>query len=271
MAFRNPLYLNLELLQNVADYYGIELPADAQVTRRTSDERRGRAGLSRGVDVGRETGSTDEVTEVYTTTVRPVRVMNDVIDALLGDSDLVDLTSDPSVSVKQRDVVQIDGRISLSPVTEIGALMATLLPLLMDQVASGGDLEDLDATSLGEAVLGSGAQNFVHVFELDDAGTPFANFILLNPPHLFGSATTDDIDGDVTAFATVDRVVTHGRIFSLERHLLPGLNRIARRAMGTSGLADLLDGASEMLGRPVDESTISIHGPAVLLTPIAIY
>jgi hypothetical protein len=52
MAFRNPPYLNLPLLQNLADYYAIELPGEAQVTRRSLAERKGMAGIKTGVELG---------------------------------------------------------------------------------------------------------------------------------------------------------------------------------------------------------------------------
>ena len=38
MPLRNPLHLDLELLANLSDYYGIPLPVEKSVTRHTLDE-----------------------------------------------------------------------------------------------------------------------------------------------------------------------------------------------------------------------------------------
>lgn len=116
--------------------------------------------------------------------------MNDVVDALLETSSLVDLTADPQATFAQRDVVQVEGSVSLSPVTEIGALMGTLLPLFLDQVALGGSFENVDPSVLGKVFLsqGSGATDFPHVYEVD-AGPPLPAVVFVaSPSHLFGSA-----------------------------------------------------------------------------------
>jgi len=93
VSFRNPLLLDVELLRSPADYAGVEIGGAAQVTRRTLAERRGRAGINKGLDVGGERGATEEITESYSEELRPVRALNDVIDHLLGP------TGRPSISL----------------------------------------------------------------------------------------------------------------------------------------------------------------------------
>lgn len=39
MGFRNPAYLDLSLPKNMADYYGVDVPAAARVVRRIVAER----------------------------------------------------------------------------------------------------------------------------------------------------------------------------------------------------------------------------------------
>lgn len=91
---------------------------------------------------------------------------NDVVDALLADSSLVDLVDEASTPFAQRDVVQVDGSISLSPVTEAGAVMAIVLPPMLEKIVAGGTPDDLDMSSLGQALLNPGT-DFPHVFEVD--------------------------------------------------------------------------------------------------------
>lgn len=89
--------------------------------------------------------------------------------------------------------------------------------------------------------------------------------------NLFGTATVDDLEGERTMLATVERIIEEGDTFSLDRHLLPGLSRVFRRALKGDQLVGLLHGFGGALGRPLDASALTINGPAVLLTPIAIY
>lgn len=261
--FRNPLYLNLNLLQNLADYMGIELVTDTEVTRQTVDERRGRVGIKKVVDVSGEKGSTAQVTEVYTTSFRPVRAMNDVIDALLRSDDLVDLATNPDAAFSQRDVIQIEGTLSISPVTEMGALMAQVTPLLVDQASKGKKEFDLKPADVGKILLEDQPGDFVHVLELNLGDERPAAYVLAMPSNLFGSATMDDLTGELTILATVDRLVDAGGTFSLERHLMPGLNRTVRRAIGSHDLSDMLRSfATDVLGRTIDPDAISVKGPA---------
>ena len=136
MPFRNPRYLDLPALQNVADYYDIPLPEERQVTRTTSSNRGGRAGISHGIEAGLERGSAEEVVEAYSVQPRPVRAMNDVVDQLLSAAQLIDLTSDAEQAIAQGAVLQIEGELHLSPVTELGAIMAASLPGLIARAAA---------------------------------------------------------------------------------------------------------------------------------------
>jgi hypothetical protein len=46
---------------------------------------------------------------------------------------------------------------------------------------------------------------------------------------------------------------------------------MATDTLGSTGLHELLGGFSKMMGRKIDASAASISGPAVVLSPIAIY
>lgn len=274
MGFRNPKYLDVPMLLNVADYYGIELPPDAEVTRRTVDQRRGHAGVGKGLDIGAEKGTEREITEVFNTQARPVRAMNDVIDALLQDGNVVDFASAEAPVTSQRDLLQVEGALSLHPATEMGAILGAVLPSLFDQLAAGNDDPVLDASQLARLLTGQDSPpNVPYIFELDHEHQAATGpiFVLTQPSFLFDPATMDDLDDDSTVFASVERVIGIDRTYSLEKYLLPGLNRTARRAIGEKDVGEMLGSFSELMGKDMGLSEITIKGPALLVRAIAIF
>lgn len=267
--FRNPLYLNEPLLRSLADYYGVELLGDREVTRRRRDESRRRAGVNKYIEVGREGGKEDEVTETYSMEFRPVRALNDVVDRLLQDEALVDLTLDEEQGVAQRSTVQVEGLLELSPVTEVGALMSALLPPMIEQLAAGEESPELDPALLGQVFLGGPPQGVLHVFTVEVGVHRF--LIMADPKHLYGNATMDDLDGELTILASVDRMIPEGTSKPLDRYVMPNMNRATRRLFGRKDFAEMIEGLGDVLGQRVDRSALTVEGPAIIATPVAIY
>lgn len=269
MPFRNPLYVDQELMANLADYFAVPLPTEGEVVRRVLDERGGRLGVNRVVDASRHTGATEEVTETYTSTVRPVRAVNDVVDHLLADG-APDLVSVPDAELVLRHPIQVDGDLTLSTATEVGGLFARFMPLLAAQAAQGSGDPDLSSAQAAELMLTAPTSDHIHIFEL--AGQPDTTFVLpVRPACLYGGAAMDDLEGECTVFGVVDRLVPEGASYSLERHVLPGLNRTLRRAFPRDKLLEMLQGFAQMSGGSVDANALEIQGPAALVTPLAIY
>lgn len=273
MPFRNPVYLNMQVLHNLADYVGMEVVSDAQVTRRTMDESSRRAGMRKVVEVGGERAATEERTEVFAQPVRPIRLLNDIVDKMIQQEDIVDLTATPGTAFGQRDVVQVDAELTASPITEVGALFAPLMPLLLSAATTGQNIENLDPATVGVAIFGGTGTpaDFTHVFEMTSDVPDTSLLALLDPANLFGDAVMEDAEGHRTVVGLVDRVVMSGESFSLERYLLPGLNRTLRRAVGSDGIDKLLRDFGEKVGRELSVDSITVAGPAALMTPIAIF
>lgn len=137
MAFRNPTYLDTELLSNLADYFGVDLPDETSVTRRSVEEGSKGAGVNKIVTAKAESSRAQELTEIYSVTTRPVRLMNDLIDEVESSSALTDLDGEPEAAVARNALVQISGEMALSPVNEIGSIMARVLPMLVAQFSEG--------------------------------------------------------------------------------------------------------------------------------------
>ncbi|MDA8372618.1 MAG: hypothetical protein M0026_22475 [Nocardiopsaceae bacterium] len=83
----------------MADYYGIPIPEEAQVTVQSRGTKEGRAGVKKVVEVEKGKTSEEETSESYTRPVRPVRAFNDTLDSLLQDKQIVDLTSTPDAEL----------------------------------------------------------------------------------------------------------------------------------------------------------------------------
>jgi hypothetical protein len=267
--FRNPLYLDVPLLRSLADYHGIELSGDRAVTRRIRDESRRRAGISKGVELGREGEKEDEVTETYALEFRPVRALNDVVDELLRGELIVDLTVDEGQDVPRRSTIQIEGALELSPVTEVGAFMSTVLPSMIEQMAAGAEQPELDPTLIGGLLLGGAPEGVVHVFVMEAGDHRLV--VMADPKHLYGDASMDDLDGELTLLATVDRLVADDEAKSLDRYVMPNVNRTMRRMLGGKDLVEMAEGLGEAIGRKIDRDSLTISGPAAIVTPVAIY
>ncbi|MDQ1684611.1 MAG: hypothetical protein QOC82_1348 [Frankiaceae bacterium] len=271
MAFRNPVYLDLDLLRNLADYYGVALPTEGEVVRRVVEERGGSLGVNRVVEAKRESGSTEEVTETFTSQVRPVRALNDVIDHLLQTGDVADLTAVPDAALLARAPLQVEGDFVVSPATEMGSLVGRFLPLLIAQAAQGAKDFEMSDADAAQVLFAPPPAAHTHIYELVLERRVERLVVLVDPGHMYGSATVDDLDGELTLFGIVDRLLPEATSFSLERYFLPGLNRTLRRALSGDQLVKMLEGFGAMTGEKVDAASLSIQGPAAVVSPLAVY
>lgn len=245
------------MIENLASHFGIALPGERHITHRVSSV---------------EPASPVEHTEVYSTTGSPVRAMNDVIDHLLLQNEVVDLSSDATLPVVQRSLVQLEAELTLSPATEIGSLMSAAMPIFMKQAATGGSMEDVDPSMFASAVIQSGGLSLgPHVYNVISDVEEYDVFLIADPTHLVGRAAMDDLEDECTIFGIVDRIISEGSSYSLERVLLPGMNRTMRRALSRNSLSELVASFRTSQGNQADAADISIDGPAIQLLPIAIY
>lgn len=267
MPIRNPIYLDQDLLQNIADYLGIGYPVETKVRERGTRERSGSGGVGvpgtglRG-DLGRS--SSDEVETTYEAPVRPVKVFNDVLDAALGAGDVKRFDGTGVVSVGRRDLIEIEGFASLASVSEVGELLEKVLPAFASTVGAGRD-EGIPE-GLIAAVLSDEAAPRPLLFDLvSEDVQDLRVFLQIDQGWFHRNATPDDINGEVTVFASVDQLIPEGGEVGLERFLMPGANRAARRMMGKENLADLM----ARLGHK--DEPLHLEGPAWVLRPIAVF
>lgn len=74
-----------------------------------------------------------------------------------------------------------------------------------------------------------------HIFDIEFDGQDIPAIAMVDPAKIREGSDIEDLVGEATLFGVVDRIVGEGRTFSLEKYLLPGMNRAARRVMGGRG------------------------------------
>jgi hypothetical protein len=57
----------------------------------------------------------------------------------------------------------------------------------------------------------------------------------------------------------------------LDKYLMPGLPRVLRRAIGTKRIKEMVSGLEDVVGRKVEPDELTLHGPALLLKPLAVF
>jgi hypothetical protein len=271
MGFRNPIYLDVSLLKNLADYFGIDVPGQRQVVQRKSGTTGKGIGINKGLTAHLDSDKAVETTETFSTDFRPVRLVNDVIDSLLESHDVIDLVSEPDADLISQSPIQIEGELAVSPATEIGSLVGRFFPLLAAKYAQGDSDPSLNHEDIAQLLLApqsEGAQVY-DVSQLEESDRRF--ILILDPKNINGDRDCDDLEGEFTVFGIVDRLLSEKSSLSLARYLLPGMNRTMRRAIGKTSLEELISGFSDISGQAIDVSTLTVNGPGAVIKPLAIY
>ena len=277
MPFRNPLMLDFDLLQSIADQVGVDMPTSTDITRRTRGETAGTGGIrAHVVEVGGSKSKEEEVTESYRTEApNPVAAMNQIIDHLVQDDRIGDLSGDPNAAVTRHDLIELEATLNLSPAVSIGQLMSRVMPMMLAAAAAGGDAGDLDNAELMTALLATETLEELPsiAFEAEPTETSERQFLVLaDPGNLVRRYKVEDLQDDLTVFGVVHRLVPAGKTFSLRRMMAPGSNPLVQTALAQSGLNEqLMEMMTPLLGRAVDMSNIDVPGPLVVVKPVAIY
>ena len=271
MGFRNPIYLDVSLLKNLADYYGIDVPSPRQVVQRKAGTTGKGIGINKGVTAHLDSDKTVETTETFSTDLRPVRLVNDVIDHLLESEDVIDLVEDLDADLVSQSPIRIDGELTVSPATEMGSLIGRFFPLLAAKYAQGESDPTLSQEDIAQLVLAPQSEG-AQVYDVSPLEANSRRFILiLDPKNISEDRDCDDLEGEFTVFGIVDRLLSERNSLSLTRYLLPGMNRTMRRAIGTTSLEELLEGFGQTFGQAVDVSALTVNGPGAVIKPLAIY
>ena len=273
MGFRNPMYLDIALLKNLADYYGIDVPIVKQVTERSSRASGKGVGLDKGLTAHLSSDKTVETTEAFNTDIRPVRLVNDVIDGLLENQDAIDLVENPDAPLIARSPIQIEADIAISSATEIGSILGKIMPMMLNRFAEGEAEPTPTQQDLAELALGSSpAGPQVYDLKMVDDSNDLRLVMILDPKNLVDERESEDLEGEFTVFGIIDRLLSDGAVMSLSRYVLPGMNRTMRRGFGQANFEDFVNKfQTSALGRPMNFDALNVTGPGAVIKPLAVY
>lgn len=266
MPIRNPVYLDQDLLQNIADYLDIGYPVETKVREVGTRERTGSAGLAiPGTGVGAKGAltSSSEVETTYEAPVRPVKVLNDVLDRAIQDEDVKQFHGADAPNVARRDLVEIEGTVTLSAISEAGELIEKFMPMIVG-MPGGTSLEGPQLALFKELISGEAGPRPLF-YEVASDALPVPAFVQIDRGWFHRNAGPDDLSGDMTVFGLLDQLVPEGGTYDLVRFLLPGANRATRRMITPESATELM----AKMGKP-DQQAI-LHGPAWIVRPIAVY
>jgi hypothetical protein len=269
---RSPLYMNVDLLKNMADYYDIPVPEDAQVTRKTTDQHNRNLAIEKVIKAGGGSSGTAELTEVYETRLRPVRLLNDVIDNLLREDQVTDLTQDPESEILHRRPLLFEGEIKLSGAAKLATFIGPMIVQMLNQVRSGAEGFELDkAEFLGKFTsTDPSSEPQVLIAQVDERDEKFV--MIVQPDYIIGNErSVEDVLGEQFIFGLVEKIVPPGRSYSLERYLLPGMNRNIRRMIPDGKMDELLEKLPEEIAGTVGKDDVEIPGPLFVINVAVIY
>lgn len=271
---RSPKYLDIDLLRQMADYFGIAVATEGQVTRRVLDTTDRGLGLDRGVRGHADRTATEEITESYQSELRPVKLFNDIIDELLMSDRVADLTQSSEAQVTHRRPLMAEGEIEIAPASEVGDIMAKLMPLLTGMIAEGRTEFDPTQTELAQQFVAGEHVKSPYVMRMeaeDDDGQDF--YFVLDPDKITSGFSIDDLVGELTIFGLAEKIVRDGGTYSLDRYAVPGINRTFRRAMGKEAIHNLVNSTKDLRGRDsnVDARDLDVHGPAIIVQVVGIF
>lgn len=220
-----------------------------------------------GVEGGGEGTDSSEYQSTYAMAAKPLRMMNDVIDQTSGMGD-VKTSADLEGGISKGDLVELDGFLKLSAASEVGNIMAKFMPAV---AAAGGNLPESQQMAMFADMFAGSSTPSRQLYELElESDTDIRVFLAIEADQFFRSNGFEDIESDVSIFGTVERLVGDNATMSLERWLLPDMDRSMRRMMKKQGLDKMLEGITGMVSVDLEDAK-AVTGPAMEIRVMAVY
>ncbi|HET7415656.1 MAG TPA: hypothetical protein VFI97_08185 [Arthrobacter sp.] len=273
-VFRSPLYLDTEILVPLANYHDIEVMVDVALTQRDRGERSGKAGAkaalpvpgSPGFELSRSKGSESEITQARTIKDHPSNALNRLLDELTKSNGITTDLSATANAITRHQLVELDGDWQISPATDVGALLASMVTMVAENPTA---LDSSEPPAEFYSLMNSEPTRGPVVLDttLRGAGQMHV-LVLLDSGCLVDRVSLDDLEEERTVFGQVDVFLPEGSQYSLDKFFLSGFSRAIRRSISAE---QLLSGMGPSLGKPMSIDDLKIDGPLVVIKPIAIY
>lgn len=257
-----PLYVDVDLVRDILDGAGLEAPEAVDIETVMTGGKSGGARVAVGpVGVDGRGESSSQRKETFTVKSRPSQLLELAITGLRASDQLIDLTVEPDTAISRRAIVEVTGDIQVSQISDVPALMRSFTALL-----ETGGLTDVDDIPPEFVQLLTGrAESGPLILTMDSD----ASSLLLrgDTKWLLEGKDVDDVEGELTVLAYVERVLSDGQSVALDRYVLPGMNRAMRRQFGREQVLDLLE---QVAGNDASQ-LLDFAGPGVVARPIAVY
>lgn len=256
-----PLYIDVNLVRDILGGLEIEVPEAVEIETLDSSGKSGggKAALG-GVGVDGRGESAKERRETFTKKSRPSQLLELAVSGLRESDQLIDLTVAPDTAVPRRGILEVTGHIQLSDISDVPALMSSFVPLIESGAIDTGDLppEFLD-------MFGGTLESGPLILEME---TDSASILLRGDTKwLLEDKHAEDVEGELTVLAYVERVLSPNESVALDRYVFPGMNRAMRRQIGRDKLLDLISSVTELHS----EDVLEFAGPGIVARPIAVY
>ncbi len=257
-----PLYVDVDLVHDVLDGVGLEVPEAINIETVRSGGKSGGARLAVGpVGIDGKGESSSQRKETFTVKSRPSQLLELAVTGLRESDQLIDLTLEPDAAVSRRAIVEVTGDIQVSQISDVPALMRSFAPFL----EAGGltDAEEVPPEFL--QLLTGKAESGPLILSMDSDASSF--LLRGDTKWLLEGKEVDDVEGELTVLAYVERVLSANQSIPLDRYVLPGMNRPMRRQFGRDQLLDLLSQVTDLDSSQV----LDFAGPGLVARPIAVY
>lgn len=269
MQFRSPVYINENSLADIADAYDVDTRETVAVTEREASSRSGGGALrARVVEVRGDRGSERETEETFTRQRSAISLLDKVLEKAHLQGDIVT----DGVAATRGSLLEVEGVLRPSRATEFVDMVRMFLPHLETLMAAMPGMQPEQGALLTQVLEEIGNPDNPSLWELEreEDGAPRV-LVQLSNQHLWRESSMDDVEGDRTLLGLVDALVGDGQEFSLEKHLMPGLNRGARRALPTDAMEGMLRSVVQRPGGTAPEVSLTIPGPLFVVRAVAIY
>lgn len=256
-----PLYVDTGLVHDILDGLGVERPESVHIeTVRTAGKSGGaKAGVS-GIGVQGDRESSTERRETFTKESRPSRLLEVAIEGLRESDQLIDLTLEPNTAIARRSIIEVTGEVEVSEISDVPSLMKSFAPFLESELA------DTDEVPLEFLQLMTGAaESGPLILHVETDAVPL--LLRGDTRWLLDGKEVEDVEGELTVLAYVERVLSPEHRVALDRYVMPGMNRAMRRQIGREGIVDLLSKVSESHS----EGLLDFVGPGLVARPVAVY
>lgn len=164
--------------------------------------------------------------------------------------------------------MEIEGDWEISPVTEIGSTVGSLIQLMVK------DPNIMHASEMPPQVIASfispdsTSNRKIVLSKLEEPGDEYKIIALLDSDLLVRNYSEDDLEDDKTILGLIETFKPEGGSYSLERFFSGGMTRAMRRQMKPEKLYGSL---GALYGGDFSEEDFKIPGPLVVVRVVAVY